>query len=154
MMALLGLLAVAGYQNKDKISEMLSGGSNQPGDSSTGGTHPPAAKSFLSDLQNMFGSASAGTTLASGLSSLIARFKQAGQSETADSWVGKGANVALDHGALEQALGEETIVELTHKTGLSRSDLLQRLAANIPSTVDRYTPQGRLPSEQEAANFA
>ena len=36
MTALLGLLAIAGYQNRDKIAEML-GGPNKPGASGQGG---------------------------------------------------------------------------------------------------------------------
>ncbi len=36
MTALLGLLAIAGYQNRDKIAEML-GGLNKPGSSGQGG---------------------------------------------------------------------------------------------------------------------
>ena len=38
MTALLGLLAIAGYQNRDKIAEMLGGGGqNKPGASGQGG---------------------------------------------------------------------------------------------------------------------
>ena len=38
MTALLALLAIAGYQNKDKIAEMLRGaGQNRPGDDEQGG---------------------------------------------------------------------------------------------------------------------
>src|SRR3954454_4061937 len=42
MTALLGLLAVAGFQNRDKIAEMLSGmmGSSSPGSSSPGSSSP------------------------------------------------------------------------------------------------------------------
>ena len=38
MTALLGLLAIAGYQNRDKLAEMLSGlGQNKPGAAGQGG---------------------------------------------------------------------------------------------------------------------
>ena len=40
MMALLGLLAVAGYQNRDKISEMLKQGQGLPGGQPTGNGAP------------------------------------------------------------------------------------------------------------------
>ena len=37
MTALLGLLAIAGYQNRDKIAEMLGGAQDKPGASGQGG---------------------------------------------------------------------------------------------------------------------
>jgi uncharacterized protein YidB (DUF937 family) len=34
------------------------------------------------------------------------------------------------------------VVELRQKTGLSRSEILSRLAATLPQTVNRLTPHG------------
>ena len=34
-------------------------------------------------------------------------------------------------------------------TGLSRDELLKRLCRELPDAVDKYTPQGRLPTEAE-----
>ena len=49
------------------------------------------------------------------------------------------------------AIGGDTLAELVQKTGLSRDELLQRLATAIPQTVDQLTPGGKLPqSETEA----
>ncbi|MFL5196107.1 MAG: YidB family protein, partial [Microvirga sp.] len=33
--------------------------------------------------------------------------------------------------------------------GLSREELLQRLSRELPNAVDRYTPDGRLPTEAD-----
>src|SRR5262245_1632195 len=90
MTALLGLLAIAGYQNREKISECLGGlkqsASGTSGQGGTGG--------LLGPLKDSLGSASpsAGGVLSGGLGELVDRFKQSGQGETADSWVGKGPN--------------------------------------------------------------
>ena len=78
MTALLGLLAIAGYQNRDKIAEMLGGvGQNKPGADGQGGIG-----GFLSQLG--LGGASAGGILSGGLGELADRFKQNGQGETAE----------------------------------------------------------------------
>ena len=51
--------------------------------------------------------------------------------------------------ALEAALGNETLAELAHKTGLPRAELLLRLNVALPDVVNRFTPNGRLPTEGE-----
>ena len=81
---------------------------------------------------------------------LMERFGSAGKRDRAESWVGSGANQPVDPSDLEQALGDDTLDDLTRTTGLSRSEILDRLARNLPQTVDRFTPQGRLPTEDEA----
>ncbi|MGN6489005.1 MAG: YidB family protein [Devosia sp.] len=54
---------------------------------------------------------------------------------------------------MEQAIGSENLDELSSRTGLSRQDLLQRLATAIPETVDQMTPDGRMPSDDQARQF-
>jgi uncharacterized protein YidB (DUF937 family) len=36
---------------------------------------------------------------------------------------------------------------------MSRDDLLNGLSQQLPDVIDRLTPDGRLPTEQEAARF-
>jgi uncharacterized protein YidB (DUF937 family) len=36
------------------------------------------------------------------------------------------------------------------QTGMSREELLAGLSRELPQVVDKLTPQGRLPSDQEA----
>jgi uncharacterized protein YidB (DUF937 family) len=38
---------------------------------------------------------------------------------------------------------------LSQQTGLSREDILSRLSKNLPDAVDKYTPQGRIPTAAE-----
>lgn len=153
LLALLGLVAIAGYQNRGKISEMLSD-ARQGDQNSLRGARPAGENlndgGFLSEIGRMFGTATAGTTLSTGISDLVNRFKASGRAAPADSWVSGGANIPIDVSDLEEALGPETLDELAQKTGLSRADLLLRLNAALPEVVDRFTPQGRLPTEQEA----
>jgi uncharacterized protein YidB (DUF937 family) len=144
MTALLGLLAVAGYQHRDKITEILgSVGQNRPGGTgqSIGG--------FLGQLSESLGGASAGGLLSVGLGELVDRFKQSGHGETAESWVGSGPNKPVAPPQLEQAIGPEVLETLSKETGLSREELLARLSRELPDAVDKYTPHGRLPAETD-----
>lgn len=150
MMALLGLLAVAGYQNRDKISDALKGLQ------SPGGGKQDGLGGLLGGLGGLVGGAGAGSGngLGGGLGELLNSFKSAGQSETADSWVTPGVPTkGLTPDQVEQAIGSENLDELANRTGLSRQDLLQRLATSIPETVDKLTPEGRMPTEDEARQF-
>jgi uncharacterized protein YidB (DUF937 family) len=47
---------------------------------------------------------------------------------------------------LEAAIGPDVLADLSQRTGLSREELLSRLSQQLPSAVDRYTPDGTLPS--------
>jgi uncharacterized protein YidB (DUF937 family) len=145
MTALLGLLAIAGYQNRDKIAEMLRGsGQSTPGSAGQGGIG-----GLLGQLKSSLGGASGGGIVSGGLGELVDRFKQSGQSETADSWVKTGPNKPVTPAQLEQAIGPEVLDTLSKQTGLSRQELVARLCRELPDAVDKYTPQGRLPTEAE-----
>jgi len=154
MIALLGLLAVAGYQNRDKIAEVLGGlkqapgggpGQNNQQDGDQGGV--------LGNLGGLLGGASVGSVLSGGLGHLIERFKQNGHAQAADSWVKPGPNQQLRPDQLEQALGPDVLNTLSQQTGLSREELLSRLTRELPAAVDKFTPEGRLPTEDEAARL-
>ncbi len=140
MTALLGLLAIAGYQNRDKLAEML-GGSGPKGP----GGATPGQQGGLGGLLEQFKGAGVGGLLGGGLGELVDRFKQAGQGEVADSWVGTGPNKPVAPTDLERAIGPDVIADLSQKTGLSRDELLARLSRELPKAVDQYTPDGRLP---------
>jgi uncharacterized protein YidB (DUF937 family) len=112
MTALLGLLAIAGYQNRDKLGEMLSGlGKGTTGSGSQGG---------LGGLFGQLGSgggATPGGFLGDGLRELVDRFKQSGQGATADSWVGTGPNQQIAPPRLEEAIGPDVLDTLSKQTG-------------------------------------
>ena len=154
MLALLGLLAVAGYQNRDKISEALEGLKNrQP---SPDGKPREGLDGILDGLGGLLGGATAGAGggLAGGLGDLMDTFKQSGQADVADSWVTPGVPTkGLTPNQVEQAIGADNLDELSRRTGLSRDELLTRLATAIPENVDRLTPDGRFPTEDEARGY-
>jgi uncharacterized protein YidB (DUF937 family) len=154
MVALLGLLAVAGYQNRDKLGGLLNGMGGQPSDPANPGQPTGGLGDMLNGLGGMLGGASAGSVLSGGLGDLVDRFRQSGRSDQADSWIVDGReNVPVQASDLEETLGEDTIAELMEKTGLSRADLLERLTKTLPEAVNHLTPKGRLPTEAEVGQF-
>ena len=152
MTALLGLLAVAGYQNRDKIKEMLGGLTQSPSGVPRSGSQGSQGGP-LGNLGGLLGGASVGSVLSGGLRDLIERFKQNGQGTAVDSWVKTGPNQPLAPEQLQQAIGPDVLNTLSQQTGLSREELLSRLTRELPAAVDKFTPDGRLPNEDEAARL-
>ena len=176
MLALLGLLAVAGFQNRDKIAAALN---NLGGGASGGGTSGGGATGqggglggLLGGIENAVTGASgaasgaaagagaagglgeilsglgSGGTVTGGLGDLMNSFRDAGHGAVA---VTPGVPTqGLTPQQVEQAVGADNLDRLTQATGLSKDELLKRLATAIPQTVDTLTPGGNMPTEQEA----
>jgi uncharacterized protein YidB (DUF937 family) len=155
MTALLGMVALAGFQNRDKITEMLKGAGTSSPDtgavqSGLGGLLG-SLSGMLSGVAGTSGSGSASSTggagglLNNGLNELLDSFKQNGLGDTAQSWINPGPNKEISPPQLKQALGSDVLATLEQQTGLSQQDLLARLSRELPSAVDKYTPDGRLP---------
>ncbi|MFK0276334.1 YidB family protein [Ensifer sp. NPDC090286] len=159
--ALLGVLAVAGYQNRDKIGELLNGLRNpsQPEpdrQSQTGGGLGDllwglagSGQSGMGGLGGLLGGAASGGGLAGSLGELLRQFEQKGQAETADSWVRPGENKPVAETELSEVLGPEVLNDLAARTGLSREEIVSRLSRELPTAVDDLTPNGELPRDAD-----
>lgn len=143
MAALLGLLAIAGYQNRDKIAELIRDAQAKRGGSAPGGTQ---SGDVLGNLGGLLGGTNVGGLLGGGLRDLIDSFKSSGQGEIADSWVKTGPNKSVSPQQVERAVSPEVLATLSEQTGLSKQELLSRLSRELPGAVDKYTPEGRLPA--------
>jgi uncharacterized protein YidB (DUF937 family) len=151
--ALLALLAVAGYQNRDKLAELFGRAqspSPRPADAAGGEAPQQDVTGGLGGLLSSLGAGGAagglGGLLSGGLRDLVNRFNQAGQGEVASSWVGTGPNQPVAPTQLEQAIGPDMLTDLAKQTGLSREEILARLSRDLPDAVDKYTPEGRIPA--------
>jgi len=144
MTALLGLLAIAGYQNRDKLGELLKGATGNTAPAA--GNQPGPLGGLLGNLSGALAGGGAGGLLGGGLGELLERFKQNGQGDAAESWIGKGPNKELPPPQLKQAIGADVLAALEQQTGLSQEELLARLSRELPAAVDQYTPDGRLPN--------
>ena len=104
-------------------------------------------------LGGMLAGTSIGDMLNGGLRDLVNGFKQAGHGEAADSWVSRGPNKQIAPSQLEQAIGPEVLATLSEQTGLSREEILARLSKNLPDAVDKYTPDGRIPTTADLSKL-
>jgi uncharacterized protein YidB (DUF937 family) len=159
-MALLGLIAF-------KAIKSFSGGSQPSAGSGTAaapstGSAPSSAGGGLGGglgdllqggLGSLLGGGAAGGILSGGLNDLVKQFEQNGHGEVAKSWVGSGPNKAISPEDLGNALGADQVNTLMAHSGMSRNDLLSGLSQQLPGLINQLTPNGRLPTEQEAANL-
>lgn len=102
-------------------------------------------------LGGLLAGGAAGSILSGGIGDLLKQFQQNGHGDTANSWVSSGPNKQISPGDLANALGADNINALTSKTGMSRDELLGELSRYLPEVVDEFTPNGRVPSENEVA---
>jgi uncharacterized protein YidB (DUF937 family) len=107
-----------------------------------------------SPLGGLLAGGAAGSVLSGGLNDLLKQFQQSGQSDIAQSWIGTGPNKEISPEDLSKALGEDRIKTLMAHSGMSRDELLAGLSEQLPQVVDKLTPNGRLPTEQEASRLA
>ena len=84
-----------------------------------------------------------------GLGGLIDRFRQGGLEDVIKSWIGTGPNRPISPSQLHDALGAETVNNLSAETGLPREDLLSQLSRALPEVIDKLTPDGKLPRESD-----
>jgi uncharacterized protein YidB (DUF937 family) len=141
-LALAGLLAYRTYQGQGKLAEWI----GHQGPNAAPGTSPGLN---LPPLLEKIGAA----PVAQGLADLLKDFQTKGFGETAKSWVETGPNQPITPPDLERALGPQKIEWLMQQTGLSRDALLQGLSRDLPTAVDQLTPDGRLPTEGDAARI-
>ncbi|MFL6796581.1 MAG: YidB family protein [Xanthobacteraceae bacterium] len=152
IMALLGLLAYKAMNRGSSQSQPAP--QPRPGGGAGHAGADGGDSDWLGGLGKVLAGGAAGSVLSGGLGELMNRMQQTGHTETAHSWVGTGANRSISPNSLEQALGQDTLEDLSSKTGMPRAQLVQELANHLPTTVDKLTPQGRLPSEGEAQRWA
>lgn len=155
--ALLGLLAVKGFENRDKLGGMLGGllgGGAPAADAGAGG----GLGDLLGNSGGLLGGlgsllpkdANGGSAVSGGLGDLLKSFNQAGHGNVANSWVKDGPNQQPAPHQIEESVGPDVIEQLAQASGLSKDELLQRLSRALPKAVDALTPDGRIPTAQEA----
>ena len=102
---------------------------------------------------NAGGGAAGSGGLSGGIGDLLKQLQQNGQGDVADSWVGPGENKTIAPNDLANALGADQINALTSRTGLSRDELLSELSQHLPDVINQFTPNGRVPSDNELSRW-
>lgn len=104
-------------------------------------------------LGGLLAGGAAGGILSGGLNDLVRQFQQSGHGDVINSWVGPGTNKTIAPDNLAEALGSDRINALMAHSGMSREELLDGLSQELPGVIDQLTPEGRVPTEQEAARL-
>jgi uncharacterized protein YidB (DUF937 family) len=124
-------------------------GMSPPGATPAASVDPSAASGATAGgLGGLLGGLGGGG-LGSGLRDLLDRFRQTGHEDKAQSWVSTGANRPIAANELEQVLGAERIEWLMQQTGLPRDQLLAGLSKELPGAIDKLTPKGQVPTDDE-----
>ena len=103
----------------------------------TGGAAPadPAAVAGLTGAIQQTG----------GLDGLVGKLRDGGLSSEVDSWVSTEPNRPVDPQRLGEALGPETVQQLSAGSGIDIGSLLPLLAMFLPQIIDMLTPNGAAP---------
>lgn len=82
-----------------------------------------------------------------GLGDVLGKLEAGGLGDTVSSWLGSGANKAVDPGRLGDALGADRISKFAKQAGVSSSEASTLLAGMLPGLVDKLSPDGKLPDK-------
>jgi uncharacterized protein YidB (DUF937 family) len=91
----------------------------------------------------------AGLLASGGLSKILGGLRANGLSAQADSWVGTGPNEPVSGKDIERAAGREQIQQIAQQLGVSESEAAEAVAQALPEVVDKVSPEGQLPPEQD-----
>jgi uncharacterized protein YidB (DUF937 family) len=110
----------------------------------------PAFKSALGQLEGSVLPAVLSEVLGSGggqggLSAIVAKLQQAGLGDQVKSWIGNGQNLPITAEQLQQVLGSDVVKQLAAKYNIPVDQITQVLAHQLPSAVDKASPDGKLP---------
>jgi uncharacterized protein YidB (DUF937 family) len=143
----------------DVLGGMLGGGSSPRGggglgDILGGALAGGAASGGLGGLLGgLLGGGGGGNVLSGGLRNLVQDMEQNGHADEVQSWVGRGENRAIAPTDLAHAVGIDDIDAVAQQTGMPREQLVSELSQHLPEFVNQLTPDGRLPTEQEAGRW-
>jgi uncharacterized protein YidB (DUF937 family) len=94
-------------------------------------------------LGGILGQVLANTDLGS-LGGLLDQLQKSGLGPQVSSWLGNGANLPISVDQLRQALGDDTIRQISQSLGLPVDQLLNQLSQHLPAAVDKLSPNGTL----------
>ena len=119
-----------------------------------GGAQPPQSQEGglggagdLGGLAGALGGLLANNGAHGGLGGLVSKFEQAGLGDVIGSWIGKGDNLPVSGGQLNDALGSDVVSGMAQKLGINASMLLPMLATLLPTLIDQLTPKGHVPEQ-------
>jgi uncharacterized protein YidB (DUF937 family) len=86
-----------------------------------------------------------------GFSALLQSFQEKGLGGVASSWVGTGANQSISAEQIQSVLGNEHVRQFAEKAGVPPDQASAKIAEYLPQVVDKLTPNGQLPAQENLA---
>lgn len=86
-----------------------------------------------------------------GVSGIIEDFKTKGLGDIAGSWVGKGPNAIISTDQIKAAIGDDRLIALAKRAGVSETVAASFLRDTLPGLIDRLTPEGNTPPDDPGA---
>lgn len=84
-----------------------------------------------------------------GLGGLLEQLTQRGFGAQAQSWVSTGPNQPVPPSALDGLFGADQVAALAAQAGVSDGEVRAGLSELLPEVVDRLTPAGQVPAQDE-----
>ena len=78
------------------------------------------------------------------------KFREKGLDKEVASWVSKGENLPIVGDQIEKVLGHEAVAGVAARLGVTHDEAADELAKEVPKAVDRLTPDGELPTAEQA----
>ena len=86
-----------------------------------------------------------------GISSLLGNAQSSGLSSIVQSWIARGENQPVDPEQTSQIVGQDRIQQLASRAGIPAGVATMVLSRILPSVVDKATPEGKVPDEDQTA---
>ncbi|WJV49687.1 YidB family protein [Streptomyces flavofungini] len=129
---------MAGNDLGGLLGGLLGGGGQQGGVASGGGGAVLGA--LLGALMNKNGGNNP-------LGGLLEGLTKAGLTDQTQSWVGSGENQPVTGEQVRQAVPDDALRQAAEQAGVSPERAADQIAQVLPGTVDKLTPDGRMPTE-------
>jgi uncharacterized protein YidB (DUF937 family) len=84
-----------------------------------------------------------------GLQGLLRQMQKSGYGGQMQSWIGTGQNQPISPDVLSEILGPGRLQEIAQQLGMSQQEVAGSVAETLPDVVDRMTPEGRIPADND-----
>ncbi len=144
--ALTGPLAVTSFQIRERRSDLAR---KIPAPDA----RPAIASDVVDQIKDSFGGSPSGAALTATVVELLDMLKGTALEKTAKSWIASVQNTLIALDDLARLIGEETLRDLSDKTGIGQLDLLAAQTQKLSVAITAMTPHCRFPSIDEAGNY-
>ncbi len=119
----------------DKVESAIGGQS---------GINEEQHNALLQTAMQMFGNRA-------GIGSLLGNAQSSGLSSIVQSWIARGENQPVNPEQTTQLVGQDRIQQLAARVGIPAGLASTVVSRILPSVVDKATPEGKVPDEDQTA---